>query len=192
MPFEVLGELFGHGSMVSLSAGKPGISVSTLRGKGPADPEHFTYRRGYEVSEEAANAAWAYRIPANSIIYFAVDFDVLDEQIVPKILPYFQALHENLGNWGLSGYRVGIYAPGLFARGLQMQGMRSHRSCLTCRRHSAGIKATCCLRTGHLIKFTSWMWAAVRVSFESTEMSFLGVTLDSGISLRKSELETTP
>ncbi|MBS3182378.1 glycoside hydrolase domain-containing protein [Leucobacter manosquensis] len=80
---------------------------------GGADPSHFTYRRGYEVSEEAANAAWAYRIPANSIIYFAVDFDVLDSQINELILPYFDAVTNFIGTWGQSSYRVGIYAPRL-------------------------------------------------------------------------------
>lgn len=78
---------------------------------GGAVPAHFTYERGKEVSEEAANAAWAYRIPANSIIYFAVDFDVQDHEIDSLILPYFQGVSDHIGTWGRSAYRVGIYAP---------------------------------------------------------------------------------
>lgn len=78
---------------------------------GGAVAAHFTYQRGKEVSEEAANAAWAYRIPDNTIIYFAVDYDALDEEIDNLILPYFEAVNDYIGTWGQSSYRVGIYAP---------------------------------------------------------------------------------
>lgn len=78
---------------------------------GGEQPAHFTYERGWQVSEEAANAAWAYRIPSGTTIYFAVDFDVLDHQIDSLILPYFQGVSERINTWGLATYQVGIYAP---------------------------------------------------------------------------------
>jgi peptidoglycan hydrolase-like protein with peptidoglycan-binding domain len=71
---------------------------------------HFTYDRGAEVGEEAGSAAWAYRIPANTIIYFSVDFDASESEVQNQVIPYFQALPERLGRMGRS-YRIGVYAP---------------------------------------------------------------------------------
>ncbi len=47
LAFELLAELFWHGSMVSLSFGKSRISVSTLRGKGPYH-DAFTRVDGFD------------------------------------------------------------------------------------------------------------------------------------------------
>lgn len=77
---------------------------------GGGTPSHFTYERGREVAEEAANAAWAYRIPENSVIYFTVDWDVVDSQVTSMIIPYFQGVNELIDFTGRT-YRVGIYGP---------------------------------------------------------------------------------
>lgn len=71
---------------------------------------HFTAERGREVGQEAASAAWAYRIPANTIIYFSVDFDATDSEIINAVIPYFQAIPEGLSRMGRT-YRIGVYAP---------------------------------------------------------------------------------
>ena len=70
--------------------------------------EHFTYKRGEEVGEEAAIAAWAYGIPNDAVIYFSVDFDALPQQVTNAVIPYFQGVHQRLGRTGRS-YRVGVY-----------------------------------------------------------------------------------
>lgn len=90
---------------------------------GGDNPAHFTAKRGREVAEEASNAAWAYRIPAGSVIYFAVDFDVLDEEIIDRILPYFAALNAAMPNSLLSTYRVGVYAPRLVCQRVTEAGL---------------------------------------------------------------------
>ncbi|MCH6230562.1 DUF1906 domain-containing protein [Microbacterium sp. CFH 31415] len=71
---------------------------------------HFNYKRGEQVGEEAANAAWAYRLPDNAIIYFSVDFDALPYQVTDSVIPYFQGVHQRIGRTGRN-YRVGVYGP---------------------------------------------------------------------------------
>lgn len=87
-----------------------GGRVFPLFQTGGGSIEHFTADRGREVGEEAASAAWAYRIPANTIIYFSVDFDATHSQVTNQVIPYFQALPERLGRMGRK-YRIGVYAP---------------------------------------------------------------------------------
>lgn len=77
---------------------------------GGSVPSHFTYARGKEVAEEAAEAAWAYRIPANTVIYFTVDYDALDYEVSDSIIPYFRGVNERINAYGRN-YRIGIYGP---------------------------------------------------------------------------------
>ena len=77
---------------------------------GGGDIRHFTFKRGEQVGEEAANAAWAYRIPDNAIIYFSVDFDALPYQVTDSVIPYFQGVQQRIGRTGRN-YRVGVYGP---------------------------------------------------------------------------------
>lgn len=64
----------------------------------------FTADKGKEHAIKAIKAAYKHRIP-KTVIYFAVDLDVLDYQIDSHIIPYFKAVSENIGK----GYQVGIY-----------------------------------------------------------------------------------
>lgn len=84
--------------------------------------EHFTSDRGREVGQEAASAAWAYRIPANTIIYFSVDFDATVDEVVDSVIPYFQSLSEGLGRMGRT-YRIGVYAPRRVCHQLNAAGL---------------------------------------------------------------------
>ncbi|MBZ4487140.1 DUF1906 domain-containing protein [Microbacterium sp. cx-55] len=77
---------------------------------GGGSASHFTEERAAEVAEEAANAAWAYRIPENSVIYFSVDYDAYDWEVMASIIPYFQVVNNLLSTFGRN-YRVGIYGP---------------------------------------------------------------------------------
>lgn len=84
--------------------------------------EHFTYKRGEQVGEEAAIAAWAYGIPNNAILYFSVDFDALPQQVTNAVIPYFQGVQQRLGRTGRT-YRVGIYGPRDVCRRLVAEGL---------------------------------------------------------------------
>lgn len=65
---------------------------------------HFTAEMAYNAARIARLKAREIKIPENTIIYFAVDFDAVDTQITNIILPYFKILKENLKD-----YKVGIY-----------------------------------------------------------------------------------
>ncbi len=83
---------------------------------------HFTSTRGKEVGQEAASAAWAYRLPTNAIIYFSVDFDANDSDIQGSIIPYFQSLPEGLARMGRT-FQIGVYAPRKVCHALSDEGL---------------------------------------------------------------------
>lgn len=89
---------------------------------GGGDPAHFTTKRAREVAEEAACAAWHYRIPANTVIYFSVDYDAYDWEVTDNVIPYFQVLNDTLSNYGRN-YRVGVYGPRNVCKRLQAAGL---------------------------------------------------------------------
>lgn len=65
---------------------------------------HFTQEKAYAAARKARVMAKSFKIPEDSIIYFAVDFDAVDTEILNVIVPYFKILKENL-----QYYKVGIY-----------------------------------------------------------------------------------
>lgn len=67
---------------------------------------YFTPEQGTQDAKNAIAAAEALGIPKDTIIYFAVDFDAMDYQITSNIIPYFQAVHEEIS---FSIYKTGIY-----------------------------------------------------------------------------------
>jgi len=67
---------------------------------------YFTSAQGTKDAKAAIAAASDLGIPANTIIYFAVDYDCLDYQITSNVIPYFASVHEVMSN---SIYRTGIY-----------------------------------------------------------------------------------
>lgn len=67
---------------------------------------YFTSAQGTKDAKAAITAAASLGIPANTIIYFAVDYDCLDYQITSNVIPYFESVHEVMSN---SIYRTGIY-----------------------------------------------------------------------------------
>lgn len=65
---------------------------------------YFTAYQAKLDAEYAYHRARTFRIPENSIIYFAVDIDLVDSEVTNYALPYFQALKQNL-----SRYKIGVY-----------------------------------------------------------------------------------
>lgn len=68
--------------------------------------EYFTKEQGASDAKDAIQHAEELGLPQNTIIYFAVDFDAMDYQITSNIIPYFQAVHEEMS---ASIYKTGIY-----------------------------------------------------------------------------------
>lgn len=69
------------------------------------DVLYFTVERGKVDAEKAVRAARKFRIPENSVIYFAVDLDATAAQISNYVLPYFESIKENMD----TAYLIGIY-----------------------------------------------------------------------------------
>ena len=67
----------------------------------------FGYENGYNAGTEAIECAKEHHIPENSVIYFAVDMDVYEEDIDEYIVPFFKGINDVLR----FKYRVGIYGP---------------------------------------------------------------------------------
>ncbi|WP_193065140.1 glycoside hydrolase domain-containing protein [Oceanobacillus oncorhynchi] len=67
---------------------------------------YFTFEQGKSDGQAAYNAAREFGFKEGTIIYFAVDFDALGDQINSNILSYFQGVNE-----GITFYQVGVYGP---------------------------------------------------------------------------------
>ncbi|MBQ3409594.1 MAG: DUF1906 domain-containing protein [Clostridia bacterium] len=71
---------------------------------------YFTAEKGTADLKKAFDAALIARLPQNTVIYFAVDFDATDANITNNILPYFQALHSAASTYCMPNYyKIGIY-----------------------------------------------------------------------------------
>lgn len=125
--FEITDELLGHlksdgykivgryltgGDFKEIRAGEldriieGGLSFFPIFQESGSDINYFTFKRGELDAKKAREAAIGLGIPS-TIIYFAVDMDVLDYQVDSHILPYFRGLKNKIGK----KYKVGIYAP---------------------------------------------------------------------------------
>ena len=68
--------------------------------------EYFTPEKGISDAQSAIEAADNLGLPADTIIYFAVDFDAMDYQITGSVIPYFEKVYDEVSK---SSYKVGVY-----------------------------------------------------------------------------------
>ena len=68
--------------------------------------EYFTPEKGVSDAQSAIEAADNLGLPADTIIYFAVDFDAMDYQITDSVIPYFEKVYDEVSK---SSYKVGVY-----------------------------------------------------------------------------------
>ena len=67
----------------------------------------FSFDKGIIAATEASNVAEEKRIPINTVIYFAVDMDVYEDQIDSYIKEFFRGINHAIN----PNYKVGIYGP---------------------------------------------------------------------------------
>lgn len=72
---------------------------------GTPTASHFNAQQGIADADFAYDRAKYYCLPKNTIIYFSIDFDALDNNITNNILPYFKSLKERMN----SEYKIGVY-----------------------------------------------------------------------------------
>ncbi|TKJ83752.1 hypothetical protein PaeCFBP13512_22310 [Paenibacillus sp. CFBP13512] len=71
---------------------------------------YFTPEQGSNDARTGLVAANGFGFEKGTVIYFAVDYDAVDEEVTSHILPYFQALSNKMEALG-SMYRIGVYGP---------------------------------------------------------------------------------
>lgn len=69
---------------------------------------NFTYDKGLDQGRKAHQKAVELRIPADTCIYFAVDYDALDVEIDSNVKPYFEGVKAGLTELG-GRYAFGVY-----------------------------------------------------------------------------------
>lgn len=109
--YRVVGRYLTGGDFKELRTGEPkrildnNINFFPIFQESSTDISYFTAERGKSDAIKAVKYMRIHSIPGDNIIYFAVDADFLDDEISRYILPYFEAIHNNIGTY----YKVGVY-----------------------------------------------------------------------------------
>ncbi|GAA1777814.1 glycoside hydrolase domain-containing protein [Leucobacter iarius] len=85
-----------------------GLTVFPIFQEGGADLDFFDYSQGYVAGQRAHDSAHSYGFKPATVIYFAVDFDAMEDEVRSSVVPYFQGVRDGLAS-KFSRYRVGIY-----------------------------------------------------------------------------------
>lgn len=70
--------------------------------------DYFNSAQGAEDSSSAIASAKEFGFPRGTVIYFAVDVDIMEGDLYYSVVPYFKAISEKLRSDG--NYRAGIYS----------------------------------------------------------------------------------
>jgi len=74
------------------------------------EASNFTYALGRAAGYAAMNAAADHGFKNGTRIFFAVDFDALDDDITRNVLPHFKGIQDSMDDAG-NPYEVGVYGP---------------------------------------------------------------------------------
>lgn len=96
-----------------IAISRAGLRLFPIYQDGNEQKDHFTAAQGYEDANLACDAAQRLGITqGTTIIYFAVDYDFMDEELDDSVIPYFMGVRDCIGNRGINGqttFKVGIY-----------------------------------------------------------------------------------
>ncbi len=90
-----------------------GLSIISIFEKNPTSISYFSSAQGYSDAQDAINAAVAMGQPANTPIYFAVDYDASETDIAGAITDYLVAVYQTFANQQNTSYYMGLYGSGL-------------------------------------------------------------------------------
>ncbi|WIV57979.1 glycoside hydrolase domain-containing protein [Amycolatopsis nalaikhensis] len=85
-----------------------GLRVVPISQYGARDLGDFTYSQGFQHAQRAHDRAAGYGFNPGVVIYFAVDYDAMDEEITSNIVPYFHGVQAGLASKG-KRYIAGVY-----------------------------------------------------------------------------------
>ncbi|KZX20525.1 putative peptidoglycan binding protein [Rathayibacter tanaceti] len=85
-----------------------GMRVFPIFQEGGTGVEFFNASNGRNAARRAHVAAKSYGFAEDTVIYFAVDFDALEDEVYSNVVPHFQGIAAALKEIG-SNYLVGVY-----------------------------------------------------------------------------------
>lgn len=88
-----------------------GLRLFPIFQKSGNSVSYFTPAQGTKDADEAIVAAAQYGFPRGTTIYFAVDFDAVDDQVTSNILPYFRNIKKAWAKRNPRGLKIGVYGP---------------------------------------------------------------------------------
>lgn len=86
-----------------------GLRLFPIFQKAGNNVAYFTETQGIIDGREAVQAALEYGFPEGTTIYFAVDFDAVDDQVTSDILPYFRKVKNAFHSYNPRKYKIGVY-----------------------------------------------------------------------------------
>jgi peptidoglycan hydrolase-like protein with peptidoglycan-binding domain len=86
-----------------------GLRLVPIYQSGSDAKEYFKYPQGSDAGYTAHTAASAYGLPEGTTIYFAVDYDAVESEVVNFVVPYFNGVVAALTAAG-GRYKAGIYS----------------------------------------------------------------------------------
>lgn len=84
-----------------------GLRIFAIFQEGYPELSRYTYEEGVAEAEKAASAAFDLGLPESAVIYFAIDYDVMDGE-VGLVKSYFNGINSVFVRYGYY-YQVGIY-----------------------------------------------------------------------------------
>jgi len=85
-----------------------GLRLFPIFEEGGYEASWFSAAQGAKDAQRAYDAANGFGIPAGTIVYFAVDVDVTDDQTNATVIPYFRGIAQRMAQLG-GKYTVGVY-----------------------------------------------------------------------------------
>lgn len=88
-----------------------GLNVFPIYERNATYAKYFTRNQGAQDAQTAIEAATKFQFPLGTIVYFAVDYDAIDDEVTNYIIPYFESINETVNNFYPNMYKIGIYGP---------------------------------------------------------------------------------
>ena len=85
-----------------------GLRVFAIFQEGAVTPTKFTQAKGQSDGVKAIATAISLGIPSGEIIYFAIDYDMTDDDITNYAIPYFNGIRTAFSMYSTK-YRYGVY-----------------------------------------------------------------------------------
>lgn len=101
-----------------------GMSLCIVHQRGGRDPAEYGAQNGTLDAQYCRNYGKQLGQPGGSAVYFAVDFDISAADLKKFVMPYFQAVKNEMAKaGGLPSYRIGVYGSGMTCQTLLDAGL---------------------------------------------------------------------